>query len=136
MGMTSMTEPDAVLKTDTRGRVRVPRERQRALLEEFDRSGMSGTQFAAFIGVKYPTFAFWVQARRKRTRSPEGAAAGTALRWVEAVLETPTGGAEAGVSLPVDLPGGARMIVSESRQVALAAELLRALARSTDRPGC
>jgi hypothetical protein len=41
-----------VLKTDSRGRVRTPPEKQEQILEEFERSGMSGSACAALIGVK------------------------------------------------------------------------------------
>ncbi|MEI9997696.1 MAG: hypothetical protein WDO13_00230 [Verrucomicrobiota bacterium] len=46
-----MTE-DHILMKDTRGRVVVTAERRAALLEEFDRSGISGIQFAKLAGVK------------------------------------------------------------------------------------
>jgi hypothetical protein len=77
-----------------------------------------------------------VQDRRRKVPSTEGGRSGAALRWVEAVLETPEARAQAGAGLPVELPGGARMIVGDTRQAALAAELLRALALSPERTGC
>ena len=46
---------DHILRKDTRGRVVVKAERRAALLEEFDRSGISGIQFAKMAGVKYTT---------------------------------------------------------------------------------
>ena len=54
-----------IFKTDTAGRVRVSRARREALLDEFERSGASGAQFAAYVGVKYSTFAYWVSQRRR-----------------------------------------------------------------------
>lgn len=39
-----------ILKQDSLGRVRVSEERREALLEEYERSGMSGQQYAAFVG--------------------------------------------------------------------------------------
>ena len=39
-------EPGQILSQDTQGRVLVPRERRESLLEEYDRSGMSGVQFS------------------------------------------------------------------------------------------
>ncbi len=43
--------PDQILKTDTRGRVRVPPERRAALLAEFERSGLSRRRkFAELAG--------------------------------------------------------------------------------------
>lgn len=63
--MTFLSKDHNVLKTDELGRVRVPKERQEALLDEFERSGLSGVKFAALAGIKYPTFALWAQKRRK-----------------------------------------------------------------------
>ena len=64
--MRSLTLEDQVLKTDRRGRVRVPRERREALLAEFQRSGVSAAEFARLVGVKYATFAGWVVQQRRR----------------------------------------------------------------------
>ena len=50
--MTNTTLPDEVLKRD-------------ALVEEFEKSGVSAKKFAALFGVNYQTFASWVQAHRK-----------------------------------------------------------------------
>jgi hypothetical protein len=46
-----------ILSQDARGRVLVTRERRDALLEEYDRSGMSGVRFAKYVGIKYTTLA-------------------------------------------------------------------------------
>ena len=43
-----ITAGDSILKTDTKDRVRTPRERQESLLDEFERSGLSGAKFAEF----------------------------------------------------------------------------------------
>ena len=43
--MTSTIESVGILKADAKGRVRVPRERQEALLDELERSGLSGAKF-------------------------------------------------------------------------------------------
>ena len=64
--MTPTTLPDEILKTDALGRVRTPKARREALLEEFARSGVRGQKFAALVGVNYQTFASWVQQRRKQ----------------------------------------------------------------------
>ena len=52
-----MAQTDRVLKVDTAGRVWTPREQREAVLDEFERSGLPASEFAAHIGVKYPTFA-------------------------------------------------------------------------------
>jgi transposase len=138
--MTQLMPKDEILKTDAMGRVRTPVKRREALLDEFERSGVSAKKFAVLVGIKHQTFAAWVTHRRKlRTKGcvpapatqppavPERSA--PKLQWVEAVVErdalTPS---QKGENLSVHLPGGARMEVSEGRQVALAAELLKALA--------
>jgi transposase-like protein len=54
---------------DTQGRVRTSKEQRRVILGEFERSGMSAAQFARRTGLKYSTFAFWVQ-RYRRTKRP------------------------------------------------------------------
>lgn len=134
--MTSLTLEDQVLKTDSLGRVKTPSERREALLDEFEGSGMSGVKFASYIGIKYQTFASWVQMRRRQraagAASLPAASAGSNRppQWVEAVIEegNAAAGREAG-ALCVLLPGGARLHIGDARQTALAARLLQALAR-------
>src|SRR5258706_8853416 len=64
--MTSMQREtnSSVLKADARGRVLTAPERREQLLDEFERNGLSSAKFAALTGLKYPTFAAWVQRRR------------------------------------------------------------------------
>ena len=64
--MTSTIAKAEILKQDGRGRVRLPARRREALLDEFERSGASGAKFARLAGIKYATFAGWVQKRRKQ----------------------------------------------------------------------
>ena len=52
-----MNETSMILKTDKRGRVRLPLERREVLLAEFERSGLTLTRFAELAGVRYSTFA-------------------------------------------------------------------------------
>src|SRR5271170_1292424 len=75
-----------ILKRDSVGRVRTPRERRDAILKEFDQSGMSGQKFAKWAGIKYTTFANWLQRRRKQRQSPSGAKGTDAVQWVQAVV--------------------------------------------------
>jgi len=125
--MQSMAQTDQVLKVDAAGRVWTPRARREEVLDELERSGMAVVKFAAFIGVKYPTLASWVQKRRREREA--GAAAGqpAALRWVEAVVEAQ------GSGLRVELAGGARIEIVDEAQAKLAAVLLRALAAEGSR---
>src|ERR1700727_2254695 len=78
-----MHKEEQLLKRDVLGRVHTPARRREELLKEFERSGVAATKFSQLVGVKYQTFASWVQKRRRE--------AGTAvrpakeLRLVEAV---------------------------------------------------
>src|SRR5260370_35803580 len=63
--MTVMEPGSEILKVDETGRVRTPPEKREALLAEFDRSGMTGAQFARFSAVRYPTLMNWLQKLRK-----------------------------------------------------------------------
>ncbi len=139
--MTSTTGTNEVLKQDRRGRVRVPRERREALLAEFSRSGLSAAEFARMAGIKYPTFANWLQERRKAqlpaVAEPREVLVGNgAVRLLEAVVEDqvagPVGSSSAGLS--IELPGGGRLTVHSPTQLAMAAELLSLLAQR--RSGC
>jgi hypothetical protein len=119
-----------VLKTDKRGRVRSTPAQRQAVLEEFDRSGLTGTKFAALAGVNYQTFAGWLSNRRRAGQTAEesevrdaGAAVSArrsgALQWMEAVVGTST--------LVVQWRGGVRLEISSADQVPMAAQLLKAL---------
>lgn len=130
--MTTTTDTEEILKTDSLGRVKTPAVRREALLDEFERSGLSGAKFAALVGVKYQTFAGWVYRRRRgRDRGSVAAESGAVggVRWLEAVID---GGArDLGIGpecvLKVELPGGARLEIANRGQAALAAELLSIL---------
>jgi hypothetical protein len=125
------SDPGPVLKSDTLGRVRTPAERRRELRAEFERSGLSGKKFAALVGVKYSTFAFWLQQRRRQGASP--AKPTDTVRWLEAVVEqAQSSDGKSPLALAVELPGGARVEIADVRQAALAAALLRAL----EKPSC
>jgi hypothetical protein len=135
--MTSLSSDVEVIKQDAQGRVRVPRERRESLLDEFERSGVSGAQFARLAGIKYSTFAAWV-ARRRKTRPSQNELSGAmevggmrsprgALRWCEAVVE---GAGGMGVGLRVELPGGSGVVIDSPGQLALAAELVALVAQS------
>jgi len=135
--MTSTTGTNEVLKQDRRGRVRVPRERREALLEEFFRSGLSASEFARMVGIKYPTFANWLQERRRA--QPSGAdearevlTGGGSVRLLEAVVENHVTVGN-GPGLCIELPGGGRLTVHSPAQLAMAAELLSLVAQRNRR---
>lgn len=118
-----------LLKTDALGRMKVPRAVREEVLDRFERSGMSGQAFAQRLGVKYPTFATWVQKRKKaRGAYPKGGGnrVKAPLALVEAIVEEgPSTGLAA--SLEVEAPGGIKLRVRRREDIALAVELLKFL---------
>ena len=137
--MTLTPEPvdGKIVKRDVLGRMKTPRERREAILEEFDKSGMSGLKFAAWAGLKYTTFANWLQQRRRQRKGEAcaGAEPSDGVQWLEAVV-TKSGGGKAADNLKagglmVHVPGGVRIEIAEAKQVSLAAQLLREW-----KPGC
>lgn len=140
--MTSTSSQPKLLKQDARGRVRVSADRREALLDEFEKSGTSGAKFARLAGIKYATFAGWVQQRRRQRaketealpRLAEKAEGGAGpLRLFEAVVESErttkreTLGA---AGLLVELPGGSRIRIESPVQMQMAAELVALLAQN------
>jgi hypothetical protein len=127
--MTSMTEsaPASLLKTDVLGRVKTPAARREQLLDEFEKSGASGQQFAELVGVKYQTFATWVQ-QRKRRRAAATKHKTSKVRWLEATV-SPGDNHDSHGHLIVQLPAGARLEISRVKQIPMAAALLQALAK-------
>jgi transposase-like protein len=108
---------------DTRGRMRISKEQRGLILEEFERSGVSGAEFARRSGLKYSTLAGWRHRHRRSHRSRRL----RPVRLLEAVL--PTAPVPASKALPVLLPGGARLEIACAAQIPLAVALLRELER-------
>jgi hypothetical protein len=127
---TDSTE-QSLIKTDTRGRMhRTPQQREQ-ILDEYERSGLSGPKFAALCGVKYQTFAAWVARRKSRkqahVRRRAHPKASTPIRWLEASVQ-PAAASTTGLLL--QLPGGVRAQLLNPSHVPLAAALVRALEKS------
>jgi hypothetical protein len=130
--MTSTTElvpvPSAtaasLIKTDVLGRMHRTREQRERILDEYERSGLSGPKFAAFCGVKYQTFATWWQ-RRKRARKRRARRKVARVQWLEASVQPALPSTATGLLL--QLPGGVRAQVSSQQHIPLAAALVRAL---------
>lgn len=95
------------------------------MLDEFERSGVPGTKFAAMAGVKYQTLASWIPKRR-RTWMVDAPKAAT-LSWVEAAVQC----APTSSPLVVQMPCGITLMVCDAAQAALAGQLLRAYSSST-----
>lgn len=105
-------------KRDRRGRRILPPERIEALVSEFRASGLTQAAFARREGLKYPTFAGWVHARRVQVGRSSG---GSAVRFAQ--LQLPTG-LTAPAELSVALPDG---VVVRGHEVRALAALVRAL---------
>jgi transposase-like protein len=121
--MTSSTEPGVeptheLLKVDSRGRIQISPERRSALLEEFDRSGMTGTGFARHYGIKYTTFAHWI-----RQRKIEHVARATPEKFLLVTSEPRTNTK----SVLIHLPNGASLSVADTAQAELAGAIIRSL---------
>lgn len=138
--MTRSESATEILKTDKRGRVRTPPRRRRELLEQYDKSGLSGPKFAQVTGLKYQTFVGWLQQRRKQREAVSPAvspARQPAVQWLETVLEQAQANAPAHLSaLLVRLPSGATLEVMHLSQAPLAAAVLRAWESAGGRPPC
>ena len=100
-------------------RERVSAQRREALLDEFERSGLSGVQFARRAGLKYPTFAAWVQNRRRKTQATPSPSGPKAVAFIEAVPDADPHG-----PLTVELAGVARVEVRSASQLHAVAELI------------
>jgi transposase-like protein len=127
-------------RRDRLGRTRRPKASRDRLLADYERSGLSQAAFARRAGVRYTTFAHWVQDRRRKTgrsspvTSPAGPSA-AAPQFVELRLPTAAlpavapvplspGLSSPGAELSVSLPDG--LILRGTEPLALAA-LVRAL---------
>ena len=153
--MNSGKQDNGILKRDVRGRVRTSVRHREMLLDEFERSGLSGPKFSEVAGVCYQTFASWMLKRRRArgdydsssvpltARKADGGPA--LMRWVEA--ETGIADGTAGVSkrspdpesgavipLTVKLAGGMTVEVSHESQLPLVAELARLLGVHSPKP--
>ena len=137
-----------ILKVDVLGRVTVPREKREELLDTFEKSGMSGAQFAQHHGIHVQTFASWIQKRRRargdyeneemrrklrmgkktgkapRKSRPKNSPSNTALNLIEVVADAPAPCVQA---LEVILPSGVVLKVSSVDQVTLLKTLISEL---------
>jgi hypothetical protein len=132
--MTNMTvEGQRIVKADALGRLKTPPEQRDKILDEFERSGLSGVKFAALVGVKYQTLASWaLRRRRSRIISKSPSKPIDQVRWLEAVVtEAQQGTPAASSSIKLHLPGGVWLELSEANQVELAVRVVRALQKPT-----
>lgn len=71
-------------KRDRVGRKITPAARREELVGAWQRSRLTQAEFARREGVRYPTFASWVQQQRAANRAPKPA--GPKMRFAEACL--------------------------------------------------
>ena len=122
---------EELIKTDCLGRIRVSPEHREKLLDTFESSGMSGQKFAKHCGVKYTTFAIWVQKRKRQCNEytkPHDVPSEILLQSLAEVELKPSQMTD-GDGLFIELPGGARMVMSKPEQAPLAAALIDNLSR-------
>lgn len=129
--MTTLTSDDTtILKADSKGRMQTPPARREQLLDEFEKSGLSGAKFAQLSGIKYQTFAAWA-ARRRQQRGlscPTLSPSAPSVRWLEAVVsEATTTPAQTLPPIKVSLGTGSWVEFNQAAQVGLVAALLQAL---------
>jgi hypothetical protein len=118
-----MNESSIVLRQDIRGRVITPVERRLAVVAEFERSGLPGTQFAKLAGVKYATLMNWVA--KKRAKPAAGKPKRRTPLFAEAIVSRqPKAEPD---PIIVEFNGGARLCLRSAAQIPLAAQLLNAL---------
>ena len=114
-----------LIRSDSKGRVLVPAAQRETLLDAFESSGQSGVAFCRQHGLKYPTFATWVQKRRGERSSQEpGAAEERHPAFVEVVSTAPV---QASGALAITLADGTRIDITCRNQLPWVAELLRHL---------
>ena len=113
-----------LVKTDSKGRLRVSKEQRKAVLAKFEQSGMSAAKFAAVAGIKYSTLAGWLQ----RYRRGKHRVASKKLRFIEAVI-SPNASQQVASKLGVNvhLPGAVRVELFTLAEVPLATALIEAL---------
>ena len=140
--MDTIPGTELIIKTDVLGRIKTPAARGEHLLDEFERSGLSGCKFAELAGLKYQTFATWLQKRRRlRGAYPKApakrAVEAESVRWLEAVVqEAEQAGGGLPESIVLEVGGGGGVQLSNPKQAVLAAALLRELESPCGRPSC
>jgi transposase len=113
-------------KVDRRGHVRTSPEYREAILDQFERSGLSGAQFAAEHNINLKTFGNWVRRRRGAKLAKKKDVRQLSLKPV-VIDACPVGDPHTLGFIKIELPGEARIELVSPDQVSLVAELLRAL---------
>lgn len=120
-----------VLRRDRVGRVRRSAGQRAEILAQFDRSGLSGPQFARVAGISYQTLATWIKKRREAAVGPMENANGSPVFFMQAVAGSSSAGS---AGLELKFGGGASATITTPQQARLAAVLVGEL--SAGRSGC
>lgn len=110
-------------KRDRRGRRLTAAKRREELLGDYEQSGLTQAAFARREGIKYPTFASWVQSRRSTGAAPSAGKPDGRVRFAEVPFPA-LAGRPATDSLSVTMPGG---LVVRGSDAGLVAALVKAL---------
>ena len=114
----------SILKSDRRGRLRYSEDQKSALVEAYQTNGLSGPRFAALHGVNYQTLAGWLQKHKQTAYT--AVSRQTPPPFLLVTTESPsvphTGPME------LILPGGAKLAITATGHIPLAAALIRELA--------
>lgn len=119
-----------ILKADTLGRVRIPKQRREIILKEYEQSGLSAAKFAEISGVKYQTFMTWLKKHRgKKTESPTQPLSAP-VKWFETILRPGQAPLGTQTKLSVRIFEGISLEISDVAHIELAAALIRAVRKS------
>lgn len=137
-----------IMKRDVLGRMSTTASQREALLEEYERSELSGPQFARMAGINYQTLATWRQARnRKRLQNKANTQQdGPEVKCLKkeappfhfAQVMVPASALElrskGSTLLRVQLSEGIHLDIRDAGQVSLAVQLIKGLGGLT--PAC
>ena len=87
---------------------------------------MSGKAFASQIGIKYPTFASWIQKRRRERGDYANKESVAPIALFEAVMDSPEPGSSFD-GIEVETNRGVRIRLSSQNEIPLAIALLNGL---------
>jgi hypothetical protein len=124
--LSPLPNPAKVIRSGKGGRLCFTPAQRGAMLDAFERCGVSAMSFARQHGLKYQTFISWLRKRREERERQVDDGGG----FAEVVLGPPSDPGPGAPGLRVELPGGAILYVTSRAALPLAAELLNSLRRS------
>ena len=116
-----------LIKTDRLGRLMITPEHREALLDKFERSGVSGQQFAKHHGIKYTTFTGWCQKRRRSRVSLTSSSDSSDHEVISSLTEVVSTSETSTNGVRLSLGGRVELTLNTQAQVPLVAKLIQAL---------